>query len=55
MTPGRSGQPTGVAAWKPGEARLTVMDSLTETCEPAETAAPAEPSAEVAAVLVGAA
>ena len=55
MNPGRSGQPTGVAAWKPGEARLTVMDSLTETCEPAETAAPAEPSAEVAAVLVGAA
>lgn len=54
MMPGRSGQPTGVAAGNRGEARLTLMDSAIDTDEHPTAALPAEPSAEVAAILGGA-
>ena len=47
-------QPTGVPARWRREARLSAMDSLIDTADPAAAATPAQPSEEAVAVLVGA-
>ena len=54
MEPGLIVQSTGVPGRGCGEARLSVMDSLIDTADPAAPATTAEPSDEVAAILVGA-